>query len=242
VKRGKKRADDPEGNDLLKIADEFGSQSPALGRLVDRWRAHDSFVVARLMHLSDNGASSDKETRLADLVDIAREFQPARSSKTVERFHVSVLDVDETGLIDIIAASKNEPLSKGLACQPGDILLSCMNPKIWRVAVIPNVTGSWSCSPEFVVLRPKKSENPWKVALALHHPSVVQAVQAMAKGTSSSRQRVPKERVLSVSIPAVEIATELPAYIAWREELYRKRMQEALAYDAIHKGESRFSW
>ena len=92
-------------------------------------------------------------------------------------------------------------MSKGLECKPGDILVSCMNPKIWRVAVIPKMPGEWSCSPEFVVLRPKGGRDPWKVALALHHPSITLAVQAMATGTSSSRQRVPKGRVLFVVCP-----------------------------------------
>jgi hypothetical protein len=146
-----------------------------------------------------------------------------------------------TGVIDMIAASRNKPMSKGLACQPGDILVSCMNPKIWRVAVIPNLPGSWSCSPEFVVLRPKKGQESWKIALALHHPSVVQAVQAMAKGTSSSRQRVPKDRVLTVNVPELVITKKLAEYVAWRDEFYVKRLREAQAYDDIHSGGA-FTW
>src|SRR5205807_2127675 len=108
------RADDSNGNDLVKIADEFVSGQPAFGRMVDCWRAHDSFVAARLMHALENDSSSGKETRLADLVEMARDFQNGRDDKAGERFHVSVLDVDVTGLIDIFAASRNQPMSKGL--------------------------------------------------------------------------------------------------------------------------------
>jgi hypothetical protein len=242
VKRGKKRADDPSGNDLVKIADEFATIRPGDGRLVGCWRKHESFVAGRLMHALANDTSADKQTPLADLVEMARDFQKDSGTKAGEHFHVSVLDVDETGLIDIVAASKNQPMSKGLECQPGDILVSCMNPKIWRVAVLPKLPGSWSCSPEFVVLRPKQGRDPWKVVLALHHPSVVLAVQAMAKGTSSSRQRVPKDRVLSVSVPDIEITEKLEDYIAWREEFHGKRLQEARAYAAIRAGGRRFAW
>jgi methylase of polypeptide subunit release factors len=242
VKRGKKRADDPNGNDLLKVADEFGSTRPALGRFVGCWRKHDSFVAARLMHAMDNGHSSGKTTLLADLVKMARDFQKDWGVKEGERFHVSVLDVDATGLIDIVAASMNQPMSKGLECQPGDILVSCMNPLIWRVAVIPTMRGAWSCSPEFVVLRPKKGQDSWKIAIALHHQSVMLAVQSMAKGTSSSRQRVPKDRVLSVSVPEIEITEKLTDYIALREEFYVKRLREARAYEDIHEGGNSFSW
>jgi hypothetical protein len=242
LKRGKKRADDPGGNDLVKIADEFGSLPLTLGRLVGSWRTHDSFVGARLMHALDDGSSSDKETPLARLVDIVRDFQNGADGKNSERFHVSVLDVDTTGLIDIVAARKNQPMSKGLACQPGDILVSCMNPRIWRVTVLPNIHGVWSCSAEFVVLRVKKPEDRWKIVLGLHHPRVMQVVRAMEKGTSSSRQRVPKDKVISVSIPEIKVPKSFAEYMEWREEFYRKRLREAEAYRQIHEGGSAFSW
>ena len=241
-KRGKKRAHDPNGNDLTKIADEFGTSNPRMGRLVGCWRNHDAFVAARLMHLLDQPLSSSNQTCLADMVESIRAFENGTESKAGERFHVSVLDVDATGLIDIVAASKNQPVSRGLACQPGDILVSCMNPKIWRVAVIPSMPGSWSCSPEFVVLRPKKSQDLWKIALALHHPSVMQSVQAMAKGTSSSRQRVPKDRLLAVTLPELPITKHFAHYIAWRQEFYAKRLREARAYENVHEGAREFSW
>jgi hypothetical protein len=156
--------------------------------------------------------------------------------------HISVLDVDATGLIDVIAATNNKPLTKGLLCKPGDILVSCMNPMIWRVAVVPNLSGCWSCSAEFVVLRPKRPADSWSIAIALHHPSVAEAVQAMAKGTSSSRQRVPKERVLSVDVPDLVVSENLNEYVQWRERYYQCRLQEARAYNAIHRGENKFSW
>ncbi len=238
MKRGKKRADDPKGNDLLKIRDEFGGDTQSLGRLVDCWRTHDSFVAARMMHVVEE--SSSKTRPLADLVKMVREFK--NGCTTGEGFHVSVLDVDATGLIDVIAATRNEPMSKGLACQPGDILVSCMNPKIWRVAVIPNILGSWSCSPEFAVLRPRKGEDSWKIALALHHPSVAQAVQSMAKGTSSSRQRVQKDRVLCIELPDIDITKKLPDYVAWREDFYIRRLREARSYENVHDSGAPFSW
>jgi hypothetical protein len=241
VKRGKKRADNPDGNDLMKIADEFGASHPTLGRLAGCWRTHESFVVPRLMHALENSTTSHKQTLLADLVEMVRDFQKGSAAMAQKRFHVSVLDVDATGLIDIIAASTNQPKSKGLECRPGDILISCMNPRIWRIAVIPGMTGLWSCSPEFVVLRPKKGQDPWKIAIALHQPSVALAIQAMAKGTSSSRQRVPKDRVLSVRIAELE-SKKLSSYVTWREEYYIKRLLEASAYEGIHEGSGRFSW
>ena len=242
VKRGKKRADDPKGNDLVKIVDDFRSATPSLGRLVGCWRIHDSFVAAKLSHALLCCPASVTERSLSESVEMVREFNNHWERNGSERFHVSVLDVDSTGLIDIISASRNQPMSKGLACQPGDILVSCMNPRIWRVTVVPRIPGSWSCSAEFVVLRPKKSEDPWKIALALHHPSVMQAVQAMATGTSSSRQRVPKDRILSMRVPDLVTTKKFAEYIAWRQDFYQSRLREARAYDEVHAGGSAFAW
>lgn len=242
VKRGKKRADDPQGNQLLAIADEFASSPPRLGRYVACWREHDAFVAAKLMHASENRPSPTATTLLCDVVEMVRVFQADHACAVGERFHVSVLDVDGTGQIDVVSASKNRPLTRGLACQPDDILVSCMNPKIWRVAVVPSLVGIWSCSAEFVVLRAKKMEDVWRIALALHHPDVAQTVQSMAKGTSSSRQRVPKDRVLSVMISEIAMTEKLSDYIAWRESHYAKRLREARAFESIQQGQAQFTW
>jgi type I restriction-modification system DNA methylase subunit len=241
LKRGKKRGDDLKGNDLIAIAEEFGAENPGLGQVVGCWRDHESLIAARLMHTAANGDSGIAQRPLSDAVKMIREFDNG-GHEGCERFHISVLDVDATGLIDIIAATKNKPITKGLVCKPGDILISCMNPKIWRVAVVPNLPGSWSCSAEFVVLRPKRSEDTWTTAIALHHPRVAEAVQAMAKGTSSSRQRVPKGCVLTVDVPELGTNNDLLEYVRWREEFYKSRLRESRAYDAVHDGEKTFTW
>ena len=44
-KRGKKRAEDPKGNDLAAIAAEFGLNDPVLGRWVNCWRTHLALVL-----------------------------------------------------------------------------------------------------------------------------------------------------------------------------------------------------
>jgi hypothetical protein len=246
VKRAKARADDPRGNDLIKIAEEFGKQRTAFGRNVECWRTHESLAPARLLHgtgaYGQAAVFSPARRLLSDLVAMLRDYQDARDDDSPEKFHVSVLDVDATGLLDVVAAAKNQPMSKGLTCRPGDILVSCMNPRIWRVAVIPPMAGAWSCSPEFAVLRPNKAADAWKIAIALHHPSFVQTVQSMAKGTSSSRQRVAKGQLLAVCVPELKIGKKLADYVAWREEFYVKRLREAREYEAVRGGECEFSW
>jgi hypothetical protein len=117
------------------------------------------------------------------------------------------------------------------------VLVSCINPRIWRVAVVPELPGNWTCSSEFVVLRPRKTVDSWSLAVALHHPSVRDAVQRMAGGTSSSRQRVPKHLVPEVSIPVPGEATQaLKEHASSRTQFYRMRLQEADAYRRLHEG------
>jgi hypothetical protein len=100
----------------------------------------------------------------------------------------------------------------------------------------------WSCSAELLVLRPKPGGDPWALGLALHRASVIGAVRAMAGGTSSSRQRVDKERVLDVHVP-VDLAGSraVAEHAAFREQWYRMRLREAAAYDHLHEGEPEFS-
>jgi len=242
LKRGNRRAIDPKGNDLPAIAAEWLSEAPTRGRRVAPWRAHDRLVVPQLLHGIAEAPDGYRGRKLRELADAARVALAKPLEEGIARLHVSILDVDETGLIDVVSASRNQPVTPPLACEPGDVLLSCINPRIWRVAVLPRLDGiEWSCSSEFLVLRPKAVTDPWAIGLALHHPSVAAAVQSMAGGTSSSRQRVAKERVLDVDVPIdLHGSRALAEHVAFREQWYRVRLREAAAYDRLHDGAEGF--
>jgi type I restriction-modification system DNA methylase subunit len=237
LKRGNRRTVDPAGNDLAAIVQDFSRKPPSLGTRVADWRDYDRLAPSRLFAFQTSPA---KQKRLREFaVAVRRTTMPDASSG--DSFHVSVLDVDETGLIDVVSASANNPTTPGLACEPGDVLVSCINPRIWRVAVVPEIPGNWTCSGEFLVLRAKPSVNPWALAVALHHRSVLVAVQAMAGGTSSSRQRVPKELLLDVPIPVPsDGGASLQEHAKARIEFYRMRLREARAYGRLHEGAVEF--
>ncbi len=243
LKRGNRRATDKAGNDLLQIAEEFLTDAPRFGRLVEHWKSHENLRLASAAHeLESNGIDCEHGPRIGDVARVVRVFAAPQSAANIRRFHVSVLDVDETGLVDLLAASRNRPASRGLSCEPGDVLLSCINPRIWRVAVVPDVEGEWTCSPEFVVLRAGANFEPWTLALALHHSSIQRAVAALAGGTSSSRQRVPKDRVLHVRLPTLEIdAASLARHVEARSTFYHARLLEIEAFLALHDGASFFA-
>ncbi len=243
LKRGNRRAADKAGNDLFEISEEFLSDAPRFGRLVDDWKGHENLrLAAAAQELESNGNHPERGPRIADVARVVRVFAPIQPVTSGRRFHVSILDVDETGLVDLLAASHNRPASRGLGCAPGDVLLSCINPRIWRVAVVPDIEGEWTCSPEFVVLRAATGCDPWRLALALHHSSIQRAVAALAGGTSSSRQRVPKDQVLDVRLPVIEIdAASLARHVEARKTFYDSRLLEIDAYLALHDGKRSFA-
>ena len=239
-KRGNRRIPDLSGNDLERIAHEFVNGETSLGACVGPWHAHERLVGTKLAHASEVKEQTPGSRRLAESFSAVRDYRDAPGPDDTG-FHVSILDVDETGLIDVIAASRNKPVSKGVACKPGDVLVSCLNPMIWRVAVVPDLGVSWSCSPEFLVLRPKRLEEAWRLGVTLHDASVARAVQALAGGTSSSRQRVPKDKILDVDLPVIDAPDEAVAeHAAFRTDFYVARLKEAEAYRGLHEGSFRF--
>ncbi len=238
LKKGNRRAVDPHGNDLPRIAEEYGNAGWEHRARIRDWRAAGGANPSRA--LMDDGN---------ELPSTVRDFaEPIRSrardvSGGSRGFHISILDVDATGLIDVIAASHNNPASRGITCHAGDVLVSCINPSHWRVAVVPAMEGDWSCSPEFLVLRPK-AHSPlagWELALRLHHQDVIVAARQAASGTSSSRQRVEKDTLVDVELPLISYEPErVNEHMRSRMAHYEQRLKEEGAYTRLHDGEMNF--
>ncbi len=217
--KSRRRVDDGSPNDLARFVDAVLSDTPTdgLARL-DDWRGAATLQPGALALTRTSG------TPLPELATVIRRFGPAGD------FHVSVLDVDAFGALDVVQARANDPTSKPLVCQPGDVLLSRLNPRIWRVAVIPSLPGTWSCSPEFVVLRPEG--DPTALWARLTQAAVRQQLRAVAKGTSSSRQRVPRDALADVVVPEVDVdlsGIEEALMARYRADLVRAALVGRLA-------------
>jgi len=239
LKRGNRRVQDPGGNDADRIATSFAKGEKRDGER--SWRSFDRLVAGAMVHRPREGHAMAARRELRSLVQPVREFVTVPEGEDNGHFHVSILDVDETGLIEVTLAARNRPVTKALRCEPGDIVVSCLNPKIWRVACIPNVPGTWSCSPEFTVLRPRNPRQAWAIYVGLHRGSAMQAVQALAGGTSSSRQRVEKGEVLGVEIFVDDaVSSPLREHAKSRTEWYLARLREWRAYRAIHEHDGEF--
>ena len=238
-KRGNRRVADPAGNDLAAILSDYLCGQEIKGRWLTGWRTAERLMPTLL--LSNDSAPPGGTTPLSRLARLRRERGVGIQRAQGDWYHVSVLDVDGTGVIDIATASTNEPATPPQACRVGDVLVSCLNPRIWRVAVVPDIPGVWTCSGEFAVLTPHHSTDAWTLAVTLHQKAVIERATALAGGTSSSRQRVNRRALLGLPVPAIDID---PAVIQRhkdeRESLYRVRIREYQAFAKLHEGTTSF--
>ena len=238
-KRGNRRAADPAGNDLPQILADYLRGRELKGQWLKEWRTVERLMPALL--LSKHSAPSSGTRPLFRLARLRQERGVGIERTKGDWYHVSVLDVDRTGAIDIAAASTNEPATPPQACCAGDVLVSCLNPKIWRVAVVPNIPGVWTCSGEFAVLMPHNGMDAWKLAITLHQRAVAEGATALAGGTSSSRQRVNKAALLGLPVPDIHLdPTVIQRHRDEREGLYLIRIREFRAFGRLHDGEATF--
>ncbi len=147
--------------------------------------------------------------------------------KNQKKLHISILDVDNTGLIDIVQSIKNETVTKPKLCDPNDILISCINPRKWRVVLVPEINFNFTCSPEFIVLRAKNPKEVKSICLSLFSEHFKEKFINLGKGTSSSRQRVPKDIILDISLPPIKTsAKEALKFFERRKKYYLDRIEE----------------
>jgi type I restriction enzyme M protein len=248
LKKGLVQVPDPEGNDLPIIAQTYAdlmatSLSDAAQEVADRpmmvlapERELRDSLTAQSYH-SDRLRAEQAVTgftagarALRDVVSLAPRDSSMRTAQT--QYFISVLHVDERSNVDWDAAFSHTPTSKGMRCQPRDVLYSCLNPSKVRVAVVPDdIRGEILCSTEFAVLRPRADEDPYYIALALRLRTSQRQLIPLARGTSSSRQRVDERDLLDVMIPysgAVSVRNSAA-------ERFRQALQQAREADELNR-------
>lgn len=119
-------------------------------------------------------------------------------------YFISVLHVLGDGVLDIAGIQSYRPVTPGLTVQPGEVLLSRINPRIPRVTVVPDLDKVLLCSSEFEVLTPLDSFSPFDLAFALLSPVVQEQIQSLTAGTSASHSRVRSQDVRSLLIPDLD--------------------------------------
>ena len=116
-------------------------------------------------------------------------------------YFISVLHVIGDGVLDIAGIQSHRPVTPGIPVQPGEVILSRINPRIPRVAVVPDLGKRLLCSSEFEVLTPTVGLSPFDLAFVLLSPIVQEQIQSLTAGTSASHSRVRSQDVRSLLVP-----------------------------------------
>jgi type I restriction-modification system DNA methylase subunit len=145
-----------------------------------------------------DGFEIKKLSEVVDFVTSERRLYKVNSNTK----HISVLHINSDCTIDFMEVEKYEPLSKGRKCEPGDLIFSKINPRIQRVAIVPNSKYELICSPEFEIMRPKADNiDIYTLSFLLRTKSVIVQIENLTSGTSSSHCRIKREQLENITIP-----------------------------------------
>ncbi|WP_238881765.1 N-6 DNA methylase [Clostridium sp. YIM B02551] len=153
---------------------------------------NDNFNVKKLEEIVEFKSKSRKSFNVSDEIK-----------------HISVLHINPDSTIDLEQARQFKPISKGRLCESGDILFSKINPRIPRLAVIPEINETFVCSNEFEIIRVKDNISPYLLTEILKLPYVKQQVENLTSGTSSSHNRIKTEQLGQILIPLPKNGTDI---------------------------------
>lgn len=113
--------------------------------------------------------------------------------------YVSVLHVDDLGVVSWPDAATYAPATPGQIAYAGELLVSLLNPSKLRATVVPSRHEKIVCSAEFGIF--KSSIHPHAALGLLHHRDVQAQLKPLGRGTSSSRRRIGPQDVLDLVVP-----------------------------------------
>jgi type I restriction enzyme S subunit len=129
---------------------------------------------------------------------------------------VSILHLNDKGVVDFHEAEKHFPVSSGVVCEVGDILFSGINPRKNRIAVWSS-EGQALCSSEFSIYQAKENFSPFYLAFVWRSAYCLNQLEALTRGTSSSRRRLHEEDLAELLVPMLDVGDQ--ELIAQNEEL-----------------------
>lgn len=132
---------------------------------------------------------------------------PARRKATrytQDTYFISVLHVIGEGVLDVAGIKEYQPITPGLPVEAGEVLVSRINPRIPRVAVVPDLGRRLLCSSEYEVLTAREGVSPYALAFVLMSPFVQEQIQSLTAGTSASHRRIKPERIYDVLVPELD--------------------------------------
>lgn len=153
-----------------------------------------------------------KVVKLGEIVDfVTVDRKSFLVSDTIK--HISVLHVNDNCTIAFDEVEKFAPVSKGRECYPGELIFSKINPRIPRMAVIPERGTKLVCSNEFEIMRSKESIGIYALCFLLKTDSIMNQIKNLTSGTSSSHSRIKREQLADILIP-IPISDTAKMYFA----------------------------
>ena len=196
--------DDQARRDSARVGVAFVSEQPLAAFVesdglasVDPGRIDPAAIAARV-ELRDGGGS-----RFSAMM---RPVRRRAKAANLDIPFVSVLHVDDLGVVCWHQAIGYRPSTPGQIAQSGEILVSMLNPSKLRATVVPTRYPAVLCSSEFGIFA--SEADPWEVLVLLHDERVRRQLAPLGRGTSSSRRRIDAQDLLDLYAPAV-VANEL---------------------------------
>jgi type I restriction-modification system DNA methylase subunit len=160
-------------------------------------------------------------SKLSDLVDFVAGERRVECHRPGVAF-LSVLHVIAEGVLDLAAIRTYAPKTPGVPVNPGEILLSRINPRIPRALVVPDLGQPILCSSEFEVMRPKKGVDPYLIAFLLLSRMAQTQIQSLTSGTSASHNRVKTKELAQLSLPVPRGGSESAKQLKRKVTHYRQ--------------------
>ena len=153
-----------------------------------------------IKNLTNSVTEGFEVVRLGDIVDFVTKTRKSYIvSDTIK--HISVLHVNADCTINFDEVDSFTPVSKGRQCYQGELLFSKINPRIPRMAVVPQRDTQLVCSNEFEIMRSKGIIGMYALCFLLRTNSVMSQIQKLTSGTSSSHSRIKREQLAEIIIP-----------------------------------------
>lgn len=154
-------------------------------------------TIGNLENFNTTGYKIAKLGEIVDFVSVGRKSHMV--SNTIK--HISVLHINSDCTINFNDVEHFTPVSKGRECYPGELIFSKINPRIPRMAVVPEYHVNLVCSNEFEIMRSNGTIGMYTLCYLLKTTSVLKQIESLTSGTSSSHSRIKREQLANILIP-----------------------------------------
>lgn len=204
-------------NDLSQILAAYRSEKtaqPPAANSIGRWVEIDPSALEawtpRSILFDPRSVSGSSDCALVPLKDLTTgQIKRRTRSHSSENYFISVLHIIGEGILDIPGIRSYEPITPGVPVHPGEVIISRINPRIPRAAVVPDLGRDLLCSSEYEVIKPKEGVSPYLLCFLLLSSSVQVQIQSLTAGTSASHSRIKPGRILEALVPDLPSAVKL---------------------------------